>query len=147
MATHDDLPSTSEWVKRWTRSIPKGGMVLDLACGRGRHAIYLAKLGYYVYAVEKDPQLVKGLNGAVGIEVVEFDLESEPWPFCPESFDGVIVTNYLHRPLFPNLIITIKANGILIYETFAHGNEKYGKPSNPNFLLQSGELLEVVRGK
>jgi SAM-dependent methyltransferase len=143
--SHKELQQVSNWVERWSGLIQSSGKVLDLACGGGRHSIYLAKLGYCVDAIDRDTSVLDGLKRIEGITVIQHDLESNLWPFDNDVYDGVVVTNYLHRPLFQNLIRSIKSGGILIYETFSVGNEKFGKPSNPNFLLKPGELLEITR--
>lgn len=115
-------------------------MVLDLAAGSGRHTHLLIARGYRVTAVDRD---ISGLKNIAGAEAIAADLEDgSPWPFGARKFDGVIVTNYLHRPLFPALVACVAPGGTLIYETFARGNERYGKPSNPEFLLTDNELLE-----
>jgi SAM-dependent methyltransferase len=134
----------SDWVVRWVNLITPGGTVLDLACGSGRHSRLLAAQGFRVCAVDSDKQALQGLHDC-GITTVLADLESDPWPLQMSSFDGVVVTNYLHRALFPHIISALSAGGVLIYETFAAGNERFGKPSNPDFLLRPGELLEVAR--
>ena len=124
-----------------------GGEVLDLACGSGRHSRYLARAGYRVCAVDRDAQALAALADVAGVCVQVCDLESAPWPFAGRRFAGIVVANYLHRPLFPHLLDALTEDGVLIYETFALGNEHFGKPSNPDFLLRPGELLERVRGK
>jgi SAM-dependent methyltransferase len=141
---HQDL-APSPWVMRWIPMIRPGGAVLDLACGTGRHARALARLGFEVKAVDRDTSLM--VDPPPGVEVLQADLESGPWPCPGVSFDGIVVTNYLHRPLLPTLVDSLEPGGVLIYETFAHGNERFGKPSNPAFLLAPGELLEAVRGR
>ncbi len=135
----------SDWVLRFCPLIRAGGRVLDLACGRGRHARLLRDRGWHVVALDRDDEALQRLRCEPGIEVVKADLEARPWPFPPRAFDGVVVTNYLHRPLFPALRESIAEEGVLIYETFAVGNERYGRPSNPSFLLRRDELLEAVR--
>lgn len=115
--------------------------MLDVACGRGRHLRRLASLGFSVVGVDRDGEALSALAALRGVEVRVADLEGKPWPFAPGEFDGVVVTNYLHRPLFPHLVAALRPGGILIYETFALGNERYGRPSNPDFLLEPGELL------
>lgn len=142
-----ELQLPAEWVQRWAGLIPAGGEVLDLACGMGRHGRYLASLGYGVCAVDRDTEALSSLTGVTGVRVKVADLEGSPWPFGGQCFAGIIVTNYLHRPLFPHLIDALAPGGVLIYETFAVGNERFGKPSNPDFLLYPGELLESVRGR
>ncbi|HEY6863496.1 MAG TPA: class I SAM-dependent methyltransferase [Burkholderiales bacterium] len=137
-----DLESPSDWVRRWAHLVRPGGRVLDLACGGGRHARFLAGLGLRVLGVDRDPA---ALAGVPGVELRVADLEGGPWPLGDERFDGVVVTNYLHRPLFPRLVDALAPGGVLIYETFALGNERYGRPGNPDFLLQPNELLERTR--
>lgn len=119
--------------------------MLDLACGGGRHARLLAQLGHSVLAVDRDVEALAAASGQ-GIQTRQIDLErnDSTWPFDDGRFAGIVVTNYLHRPLFPYLLGSLAPGGILIYETFAQGNEQFGKPSNPSFLLAPGELLEVV---
>jgi SAM-dependent methyltransferase len=138
--------SPSAWVERWCKLIPAGGRVLDVAAGSGRHARFLATLGCRVEAVDRDAQALAGLDGLAGVTTRCADLEGAPWPYGGERFDGIVVTNYLHRPLFPALLAALADPGVLIYETFALGNERFGKPSNPDFLLRPGELLELARG-
>ena len=137
-----DRPSA--WVARWAPVIP-AGETLDLACGGGRHARLLAALGHPVLAVDRDAASLAQAAGP-GITTLQHDLEAEAsvWPFAPGRFAGIVVTNYLHRPLFAHLAGALAPNGILVYETFALGNERFGKPSNPAFLLAPGELLEVA---
>lgn len=142
---HVDTPSP--WITRWADRVPAHGRVLDLACGKGRHARWFAARGHPVEAVDRDSAKLALLSGVPGIRTRCADLEGGPWPFAGERFAGIVVVNYLHRPLFPHLIEALTPEGILIYETFAEGNERYGRPSNPAFLLKQGELLELVRGK
>jgi SAM-dependent methyltransferase len=134
-------------VKRWAGFIAGGGEVLDLACGSGRHSRYLASAGYRVCAVDRDARSVAALTAIAGVSVQVVDLEGAPWPLQGRRFAGIVVTNYLYRPLFPHLFEALAEDGAFIYETFALGNERFGKPSNPDFLLRPGELLELVRGK
>ena len=117
--------------------------MLDLAAGGGRHSVYLSSLGYQVEAVDRD---VSALRSIPGITVREADLENGPWPYAGWQFNGIVVTNYLHRPLFSSLIDALAPGGVLIYETFMAGNERYGRPSNPDFLLRSNELLLTFGG-
>ncbi len=137
----------SPWVARWAPLIRPKGRVLDLACGSGRHTRLLARLGYYVEAVDRDVSVLGDAGHLDGVFVREADLENGPWPYQGERFDGIVVTNYLHRPLLPLLLASLDAGGVLIYETFALGNEKFGRPRNPAFLLRPGELRELVRGR
>jgi SAM-dependent methyltransferase len=141
-----DAPSEpSAWVERWAAAIRPGGAVLDVAAGGGRHARLLARLGFEVDAVDRDASLFT--DPAPGVALLEADLESGPWPYPGRRFDAIVVTNYLHRPLLPRLVDSLEPGGLLVYETFARGNERFGKPSNPDFLLAPGELLEAVRGR
>ena len=141
------LDRPSEWVARWAPHIMAHGAVLDLACGSGRHSRLLAAQGFRVCAVDRDPQALGLLGGIADVTVRLADLEHDPWPLQGLKFDGVVVTHYLHRPLFPRILDALAPAGVLIYETFAAGNERFGKPSNPDFLLRPGELLEVARGR
>ena len=146
--THQHAVETpSAWVVRWSCLIPRPGRVLDLACGAGRHARFLAQAGWTVVAVDRDILPVEPLCQVPAISVRQLDLETGAWPLAGECFDGIVVTNYLHRPLFPMLLAALNPGGALIYETFAQGNERFGKPTNPKFLLQPGELLAAVRGR
>jgi len=146
-ADNHDLRAASTWVVHWADRVPAGGRVLDLACGGGRHARYFAARGHPVEAVDRDPAMLGSLAGLPGVTARCADLEGGPWPYEGERFAGVIVTNYLHRPLFPHLLAALGPDGALIYETFAAGNERYGRPSNPAFLLKPGELLDAVRAR
>jgi SAM-dependent methyltransferase len=138
-----DLETPSPWVVRWSGAIRAGGRVLDVACGKGRHLRYLASLGLSVVGVDRDEQALASLAG-LRAELRVADIEGGAWPFAPGEFDGVVVTNYLHRPLFPHLVAALRPGGVLVYETFALGNERYGRPSKPDFLLEPGELLRRV---
>lgn len=144
MESHFDLPP-STWVQRWVGWIRPGGAVLDVACGSGRHARLLSRLGFEVDAVDRAPELFA--EPPPHVSLLGADLESGPWPYSGRRFDAIVVANYLHRPLLPTLADSLERGGLLIYETFARGNERFGKPSNPDFLLEHGELLEAVRGK
>ena len=131
-----DTPS--DWVLRWAPLVERGP-VLDLACGAGRHAMVFVERGFEVFAVDRDDQALP-----VSIHFVRADLEDgSPWPWPGKRFAAIVVTNYLHRPLFPRLVDSLDERGVLIYETFMAGNERYGRPSNPDFLLRPGELLEA----
>jgi len=145
MSGHPNLEAPSEWIERWATLIRPGGEVLDVACGGGRHSRLLARLGFEVHAVDRDASLFR--DKPAHIELVEADIEEGPWPFEGRRFDGIVVTHYLHRPLLPKLVESLEPGGLLLYETFAQGNERFGKPSNPAFLLAPGELLEAVRGR
>ena len=134
----------SPWVVRHAQSIPARGKVLDLACGSGRHARFLAGLGYPVLAVDRDAEALAGLSTIEGITTRLLDLEGEEWLLAGQVFDGVVVTNYLWRPRLPDVLALLAPGGVLIYETFMVGNAAYGKPSNPDFLLQAGELRQLA---
>ena len=143
MSMHDASTSASRWVLRFSGLVADGARVLDVACGHGRHSRWFAERGCRVTAVDRDEALLDQLAPLAGITPLTSDLESDPWPFEGEEFDAIVVTNYLHRPLFPHLLRALADDGALLYETFALGNEQYGKPSNPNFLLSDGELLAI----
>lgn len=141
--------TASPWLKRFSHLLKaQNGKVLDLACGSGRNSFYLHASKISVLGLDKSDQSFPALN-ATGIETQLHDLESGEagfdWPFAGHSFAAIIVCNYLHRPLFPHLLSSLKPDGILIYETFAVGNENFGKPSNPAFLLRPGELLAQMQ--
>lgn len=136
----------SPWVCRFTQGLPDGAEVLDLACGRGRHARWLAARGCRVTAADRDPAALTALASVAGVRPCAIDLEDgAPWPWPAASFDAVVVTNYLFRPTFDRLGALLRPGGLLIYETFMQGNAAFGKPSNPDFLLAPGELLERAR--
>ena len=123
---------------RWAGLVGRGPL-LDLACGGGRHARLFAARGLEVVAVDRDRQALPE-----SIRFVQADLEDgSPWPFAGQRFAAIVVANYLHRPLFPRIVESLDEGGVLIYETFMIGNEKFGRPSNPQFLLRPGELLEA----
>jgi len=144
MTGHSAMTTPSAWVRRWALLVSKGGRVLDVACGGGRHARFFAGLGHPVDAVDRDLEAVAALAGVQGVTALCADLEGGPWPYAGRFYAAVIVTNYLHRPLFPQLLAALAPGGVLIYETFGLGNEVYGRPANPAFLLRSRELLEAV---
>ena len=142
---HGDEPA-SAWVRRWSHLAPAGGSVLDVACGRGRHARWFHSLGHRVTALDRSAEAL----AAIGLpterfETVLADIENGPWPLAGRQFDAVVVTNYLWRPLLPTLLASLAPGGVIIYETFAAGNETVGKPSRPDFLLQPGELLQLCQ--
>jgi len=135
----------SPWVVRFVDLLPPGGEVLDLACGAGRHAALLAARGHPVLAVDRDIGQLGALAAAPGVTALAADLEAPAgWPLGERRFAGVVVTNYLHRPLLPAIVTAVGPSGLLLYETFAHGNERFGRPANPDFLLRPGELLAAV---
>lgn len=145
-ATDNEL-SPSPWVERHAHLVPAGAQVLDLAAGRGRHSRLLASRGAQVVAVDRDAAALAALESVDGVRRIVADLEAGPWPFAGRVFDAIVVTNYLHRPLIDTMLAALAPDGALIYETFAAGNERHGRPSNPGFLLDPGELLERVRGR
>ena len=135
----------SPWIVRWAGAIAPQGSVLDLACGSGRHVRYLGARGLRVTAVDRDRDALAQSQG-VAAEVIVADLEIDPWPLPGRRFDAVVVTNYLWRALLPTLVDSVAEGGLLLYETFALGQENIGRPTNPDFLLQPGELLRVAQG-
>jgi len=141
--SYDGLAEASAWLRRFAPAIPKEGLVLDLAAGFGRHSLYLAKLGYQVLAIDRDVDALERLRGC-SIQIEMLDLEGEAWPLRNRQFSGIVVANYLYRPYLDLLPGILRDGGVLIYETFALGNADFGKPSNPNFLLNPGELLDLA---
>ena len=135
----------SPWVVRHLAQVPASGRILDLACGGGRHTRWLAAQGRRVLAVDRDQPALAGLQGLSGVAVLVADLETDDWPLAGQRFAGVIVTNYLWRRRLPDVCALLAEGGVLIYETFMLGNEAYGKPSNPEFLLRPQELRDVAR--
>ena len=136
--------AASAWVQRWSHWVPAGASVLDVACGSGRHVRWFAQRGCRVTGVDRDATVVASLADIA--QIVVADIELGPWPFDRRTFDAVVVTNYLWRDRLPDLLAALAPGGVLIYETFAAGNETVGKPSNPQFLLRPGELLQVAAG-
>lgn len=137
----------SPWVMRFAPLIPAGAPVLDLACGSGRHVRALAALGHPLLGVDRDAQALAGLRDLPGVRTLVADLEAAPWPLEQRRFGGVVVTRYLWRPLLPGIVRAVADGGVLIYETFALGQQTVGRPSRAEFLLRTGELLEAVRGQ
>ncbi len=144
MNGHAASGAPSAWVQRWAHLVPASVRVLDVACGSGRHARYFAERGHAVTAVDRDTGALASLPPTVTACVA--DLEGAPWPLPGQTFGAVIVTNYLWRPLWPALVRSLGPGGVLICETFAIGQALYGRPTNPDFLLRAGELLELCRG-
>ena len=136
--------AASPWLLRWAHLIRPGGRVLDLAAGGGRHSRWLATNGFAVTAVDRDAGALAALGDIA--ETIVADLEGAPWPLAGLSFDAVLVTNYLWRPLFPAIVAAVGVGGVLLYETFAAGNETVGRPARPDFLLARGELLDAAAG-
>jgi SAM-dependent methyltransferase len=135
----------SSWIVQWAGLIAPGASVLDVAAGGGRHSRFFADRGHKVTALDRD---TGALAPHPAIEAIQADLEDgSPWPLPGRLFGAVIVTNYLHRPLFPALLDALAPGGVLLYETFMEGNERFGRPSNPAFLLKDGELLDLARGR
>jgi SAM-dependent methyltransferase len=139
---HADAPSP--WIVRFAPLVSSGAAVLDVACGHGRHSVFFAARGCRVTAIDRNAQALDALARQPGVVPLEADIETGPWPLPGQRFDAVVVTNYLYRPRLPEVIAAVAADGLLLYETFARGNEVYGRPSNPGFLLAPGELLTVV---
>jgi len=141
--THAALVA-SAWVQRWSHLVPAGASVLDVACGSGRHVRWFAERGCRVTGVDRDAAALAPLASIA--QVIAADIEGGPWPFTQQRFDAVVVTNYLWRPLLPALLACVDEGGVLLYETFAAGQATIGKPSNPDFLLRPGELLQAAAG-
>ena len=139
----------AEWLQRWAHLLPAGAPVLDIACGRGRHLRWLAARGHPVTGIDRDAAALaasQGLADAGQAELILADIENSPWPCPGRQWPVVLVTHYLWRPLWPQILATLAPGGLLVYETFAAGNETVGKPSRPDFLLQPGELIERCAG-
>lgn len=139
------MQDASDWVVRFGALIPRGADVLDLACGGGRHARWLAGCDLNVLAVDRDAAALATLDGQPRIRALCADLEDGDWPWGEACFDAVVVTRYLFRPRLDRVAALLKPGGLLIYETFMDGNARFGKPSNPDFLLRPHELLDWVR--
>jgi len=146
---HAAAQPPSAWMERFAPLVPSGGAVLDLACGSGRHLRLFHRRGHPVLGIDIDLRGVADLNGVPGVELLAADLEQgNPWPLpADRRFAAIVVANYLHRPLFPAILAALAPGGLLLYETFAMGNGRFGKPSSPAFLLRQGELLEMARGR
>ena len=143
LLAHGDA-APSAWVRRFAGLLRPAGTVLDVACGSGRHVRWLAAQGWAVTGIDRDAAVVEPLRDMA--EIVVADLEGAPWPLPGRRFDGIVVTNYLWRPLLPALRAALADGGVLLYETFADGQQLIGKPSRPEFLLHSGELLRAFAG-
>lgn len=140
---HGAILNASPWVRHFALAIPKQGLVLDLACGAGRHAALLLSLGHTVLAVDQDISAIELLKNK-SLQIQKLDLEAADWPLLGQQFSAIVVTNYLYRPFLDELPKMLIEGGVLIYETFADGNAEFGKPSNSDFLLKSGELLALA---
>jgi SAM-dependent methyltransferase len=135
--------AASLWVARWAHLVPAGGSVLDVACGSGRHVRWFAQRGHAVTGLDRDAAATQPLHAIA--RIVTADIEGQAWPLSGQTFDAVIVTRYLWRTLLPTLVASVGSGGVLIYETFANGQQSIGTPKNPDFLLQPGELLGAVQ--
>ena len=142
------LGDASEWVVRWSHLVQSGASVLDIACGSGRHMAWFASRGCHVTGIDRAEEALASASG-FGTTVLA-DIENDPWPLLidglPQQFDLVVITNYLWRPIFQHMLASLAPGGLLLYETFAQGNETLGKPSRPDFLLKPGELLQLCQG-
>lgn len=134
----------SDWIRRWAPLVRPGGTVLDLACGTGRHLRWLAAQGFALTGVDRDAEVLAPLAGLA--QTLVADLEGGPWPLAGRRFDAIVVTNYLWRPLFPQIRAALADDGVLLYETFADGHQALGRPTRPDFLLQPGELITLAAG-
>ena len=143
---HAGAAAPSAWVQRWSHLVAPGGLVLDVACGYGRHARWFHARNHPLALVDRAQAAIDSIAiPAHACEAVVADIENGPWPFAGRQFAAVVVVNYLWRPLMPTLLASLTPGGVLIYETFTQGNETVGKPSRPDFLLRPGELLDTCR--
>lgn len=142
-ATHGASPP-SAWIQRFAHLVPAHGSVLDIACGMGRHMRFFQERNHPVTGIEIAQAAIASV-ATLG-HAIAADIEQGPWPLPGQRFGAVVVTNYLWRPLWPQILDSVAPGGVLLYETFAQGNEIYGKPSRPDFLLAPGELLQVCAG-
>ena len=140
----DSVQRPSPWVVRWSPSARPGSCALDFACGRGRHVRVLRALGHRVVAVDRDAEALRVARVDDDVETILADVECGPWPLAERAFEVVVVTNYLWRPLLPRILAAVAPSGLLVYETFLEGHERFGRPANPDFLLRRGELREAV---
>ena len=143
--TEGAISAPSAWMVRFAPLILPGARVLDLACGQGRHSRFFSARLCAVVAVDRDAQALSALACLPRVMTIAADLEGGPWPLSGQRFDAIVVANYLHRPLLPALLDTLESEGVFLYETFAAGNEAYGRPSNPDHLLAPDELLSLLR--
>ncbi len=133
------------WVAEHADLLEPNSEILDVACGSGRHSLYLHSQGHRITALDIDLSAMRQNEQSTDVILIEADIENNPWPLSDHQFDAVIITNYLWRPLFPIILKSVRAGGLLIYETFMQGNEEYGRPSNSNFLLKPNELQEITK--
>lgn len=140
-----DQAAPGEWFVRHAALLAAGASLLDVGAGRGRHARFFAARGVLVTAADRDADALSGVAAVPGVVTEVRDLEQGDWPYAPAAFDGVLVSNYLWRPTLDALLGSLRPGGVLLYETFMDGNERFGKPSRPDFLLRSNELLERTR--
>ena len=146
--TEHNASAPSDWVMAFVDRIRPGGRILDVACGHGRHMRMALDRGYHVTGLDRDLSGVADLTDWPQVELVQADLErGEPFPLKGRTFDGVIVTNYLWRPVLADIVACVADDGILIYQTFARGQEKFGRPTNKDFLLTRNELIAAVLPK
>lgn len=134
----------SDWIRRWSHLVPAGGSVLDVACGQGRHMRWFYERNQAVTGIDKAQEAIESI-AHLG-EAICADIEAGPWPLPGRRFDCVVVTNYLWRPLLPTILDSVAPGGVLLYETFAQGNESVGRPARADFLLRPGELLKACQG-
>jgi SAM-dependent methyltransferase len=144
------MSSPVSWLVQHADLLPREGRALDVASGGGRHALWLAERGLATLAVDRDVDAVRALNDVarardLPVRAEVRDLEGGDNPFRGSTFDVIVVVHYLHRPLFPALIAALAPGGLLVYETFTRAQAARGKPTNPDFLLEAGELVELVR--
>ena len=140
----EKYPLVLDWVKKYAARIPSSKLVLDLACGSGKNTRFLLESGYNVVALDRDVSRLADISHNQNLEIYEFDLETgSKFPFYKREFSGIVVTNYLYRPILDDLTTALGFGGVLIYQTFMVGNEAYGRPNNPNFLLKKNELKDV----
>ena len=146
--SHSKPTEPSPWIERFSRAIAAHGTVLDLACGGGRHGRLFLARGHAVEFLDRDISAVADIAKNELAQIIEADLEDgSAWPLADRQFDLVVVANYLWRPILARIVGAVAPGGLLLYETFAAGNESFGRPRNPDFLLRPGELLEAVRGR
>ena len=146
--TVSETVKPSSWVCRFAPLVVPGGEVLDVACGGGRHARHFLTRGHPVVCLDRNVTGVADLALLARVEIITADLEGDgPWPLAGRTFAGIIVVNYLHRPILPLLVDALAPGGVLVYETFGQGNERFGRPRRPQYLLRPGELLDMGRGR